>query len=331
MEECPAAPPNEVSTEMGLYPRTEWEGQPVSWTELDWSMLQQSLPATEARALKNRRNTEHPHNVGVTLTWPADGMLTTAEREAWNGQIMGAGRRKAIVAPLRVAETLASNAKASSIETPGRWHTGWTPCGDWWALRGIWEPSEPHPAGAGAIELTVTIEHEICAGRLTLHTGWRNRESGAEIGTRQWTVRITRGNLALHRLRGAAVIEAALQVLNRTTEMLEAWSTEGMDRGTLVAWATAVAGPRFGRDMPARLLERFGQREEKNGAERRLRSVRDIAWALAERTLEEPDISRRVLIQGSIVDSVADLPWWNAPQDPDSLHPREAGNPAQVH
>ena len=331
-----APPPNQVNTERGLYPPTEWEGQRVTWSELDWSTLQRSLPAVEAMSLRNSRNTEHPHNVGVTLTWPKNGELTTPEREAWNGRVMGAGRRTGIVAPLRVAEALAANAKSSSINAPDRWHTCWTPCGDWWALRGRWKAEEPHPAGPGPIELMMTVEHEICAGLLTLHAGWRNSKNGAEIGTRQWRVRITRGDLALNRLRGAAVIEAALQVLNRTTEVLESWSTEGMDRGTLVAWAAAVAAPRFGRDMPARLLDRFGQRDRSEGTEgragsMRLRSIRDIAWALAERTLEEPDIKRRMVIQGSIVDSVADLPWWNAPHDPDSLHPKEAGNPAQVH
>ena len=88
--------------------------------------------------------------------------------------------------------------------------------------------------------------------------------------------------------------------------------------------------------MPARLLRRFDRHREADGedgrnASLRLNSVRDIAWALAERTLEEPDISRRMVIQGNIVEAVADLPWWNAPQDPDGVLPRPTSDPSRVH
>ena len=318
-------------TTRGTYPQTEWAGQRVTWSELPWPVLRQSLPAVETRVLRNGRDAEHPHNVGLSLLWPENGQLTTDERRAWSGHLLGAGRRAAVLSPERVGDAVAGNAEGSSLGAPHRWHTAWTPCGDWWALRALWEAAEPHPAGAGRMEQMITVEHEICSGRLTLHAGWRDRDSGAEIGTRQWTVRTRRRNLVLHRLQGPAVIEAVLQVVAQTTEVLEAWSTEGMDRGTLIAWAAAVAGPRFGRDMPARLLDRFERPRGPSGTGMALRSVRDIAWALAERTLEEPDISRRMLIQGSIVDSVADLPWWNAPQDPDSGHPAGAGDPARIH
>lgn len=314
-------------------PHTEWEGEEAHWNSIGWSTLHGALPLTEPIALTNRNATPHPRNSAITLIWPPNGVLTTPERRAWSGHAIGAGRRTGIISPRDVAAAFAASIRESDLGQPSHWDTCWTCCGDWWALRAAWSVRTKDMVDIEPVEMALTIRHDVCTSLVLMHGGWRQERTGAEIGSGVTAVRIGRQRLRMHRFSGGAAIHAMLRLLEQTADLMAAWSLEGIDRNSLASWAGAIAGPRFGRDMPARLIEAYDRRRDPTTRENNTRadSVRDLAWLLAERSGEVRDIDRRVLLQQNIADTVSELAWWRTRGDPDTAKALRWSGTTQIH
>ena len=311
---------------------TQWQGEKTTLSELSWIALRAALPLAEPVTLVNRDAVPHPRNSAVCLLWPDGGALTTGEREAWSGHMIGTGRNGRIISPERAADALHAAAAESDSGEPYRWDCRWTNCGNWWMLRARWQTSAGHPASDESVEAVVALQHEVCNPELRVHASWRNSRTGSEIIAAQFGARIGGRKLQMHRLKGGDCINAMMNALDNSTELLQSWSTEGFDRATLSGWASAIAGPRFGRDMPARLLTEYDNRRRRGKEnEATLQCVRDLAWRLAQRTTEENDVERRMRMQLAILGSVSEVPWWNAPNDPDSRPHTGGTDPGSVH
>ncbi len=310
---------------------TLWEGEPTALTRHDWASLRDAVPAAEPVTLVNRDAVPHPRTSAVCLLWPPEGELTTGEREAWSGHVIGTGRSGRIISPDGVADALHAATEQSEVGVGQRWECRWTPCGNWWLLRAIWD-ADTGEASSADIEAVIAVQHEVCSPTVLVHASWMEKATGAEIISSVYTARVGGRRLRMHRLTGGECINALLNTLDNSRQLLASWSAEGFDRSTLAAWSSAIAGPRFGRDVPARIMTEYDGRNR--GQKRRseqLRSVRDLAWRLARRTLEERDVDRRMRMQASILDSVSEVPWWNAPHDPDALPHPAAPDPASIH
>ena len=322
---APAAPAAEVEL------RTTWRGQETVLTRFGWDALRAALPSAESVLLADRDARPHPRTSAVCLVWPPAGALTTGRRRAWSGRPIGTGPNGRTVSPEAVADALRAAAAESGVGEPAEWQCRWTECGDWWLLRALWPGAPDGRAGARPPAGAITVRHDVCSPDLVVQASWLDLASGAEIIGRAAEARVRGRRLRMGPLAGGECIDLMGEVLDTTADLLALWSAEGLSRPTLAAWAGAVAGPRFGADMPRRLLVAHDTSRRRAAAgEPGLRSVRDLAWALARRALEDEDIERRMRLQLAVLPAVSEVPWWNAPNDPDDA-PRRGPDPALVH
>ena len=80
-------------------PPTEWRNRPTTWTTLPWPALTAALPGAVAIPFSDKSGEVHPFETALALSWPANGLLTTPQRQAWNGRAMTAGPAAGLLQP----------------------------------------------------------------------------------------------------------------------------------------------------------------------------------------------------------------------------------------
>ncbi len=316
-------------------PPTLWRGRPVTWSTVPLKTLLASLPRLAIAPFRNRDAVAHPTDGGIALTWPRRGALTTPARRAWSTCTLGAGNVSHTVEPAEAADAFTATVAEAGRGAPARWDTGWTEHGDWWALRAAYGPTRGRAAAGGAVEAAVTVQHEVCAARLTATASWRFVRTGAEIVCARYEVQIGRGRIRCGRHSPADTIDAAWTELDNTAALLGTWAGDALERRTLAAWAATVAAARYGREVPAQLMTRYDRRRwsadcAPGARPAPLDTVRDLAWTIAELAGGTPEIDYRQAVQAAVIDDIAELPWWDAPTDPDGIDALKP-DPSLVH
>ena len=307
-------------------PPTEWRNRPAAWTTLPWPALQAALPGAVPVPFTNEAGETHPFEAAVALAWPANGLLTTPQRRAWNGRPMTAGPAAGLLQPRRIAQALQTTLNNSRIGEPRHWDAGTTAHGEWWALRARYPRPAGHPAAGEPVETVITVRHRIGSSRLRLQCGWRLPGSGAEIVTGDYPVRIRRGRITLQQSPQYDLLAGIADEIDASSRLLTAWSTEAVTRGTLTSWATTVISPKMTHTIAATLVALYDRRRHSTSLpdpERPtpLDTARDVAWTVAALLGAVPDIERRTALQNQILDAVSELPWWQTPTEPGERPP----------
>ena len=302
-------------------PPTEWRNRPTTWTTLPWPALTAALPGAVAIPFSDKSGEVHPFETALALSWPANGLLTTPQRQAWNGRAMTAGPAGGLLQPRQVAQALHATLSASRLGEPRHWDTGTTAHGEWWALRARYPRPAGHPAAGKPVETVITVRHRIGSSELLLQSGWRLPGSGTEILTGDYPVRIRRGRITLQQSPQYDLPAGIADELDASSRLLTSWSTEAVTRNALTSWAAAVISPQMTHTVATTLIALYDHRRHSTSLPERKRpapldTARDVAWTVAALLGAVPDIERRTTLQKRILDAVSELPWWQTPAEP---------------
>ena len=246
----------------------------------------------------------HPFETAVALSSSANGLLTTPQRQAWNGRAMTAGPAAGLLQPRRVAQALHATRSDSRLGEPRHWDAGTTAHGEWWALRARYSKPAGHPAAGEPVETVITVRHRIGSSELLLQSGWRLPGSGTEILTGDCHVRIRRGRITLQQSPQYDLLAGIADELDASSRPLTAWSTEAVTRNALTSWAAAVTSPQMTHTVAATLIALYDPgrtrrpRRESRDARRRasltLPSSRSDAEVRLDRRFTELRVAARV-------------------------------------
>ena len=297
-------------------PRTEWRGRDTAWTTLRWPVLLASLPETARVAFTNERGEPHPFEAGVALQWPADGMLTNAERRAWSGRPLTASDTGRVLHLPEIASALHDTLDESFLRAPKHWDAGSTTLGEWWALRARYPQPPDRHAGRHPVEIAITVQHPIGSGNVLAYGGLRLPRSGAEIVTGMYYAGLHNGRIRIPRSRGYDLITTLAQQARSTAAVLASWTEEALLRPALATWAGSIATQAFGHTAAARLValhdrHRFSSQGPATERTAPMDTACDVAWTLADDLRSVPDIAARIDRQQRIIEAVGDLCWWN--------------------
>ena len=297
-------------------PRTEWRGRDTSWTSLPWPVLLASLPETARIPFTNERGATHPFESAVALEWPANGMLTNAERRAWNRRPLTATDSGRTVHLPEIASALHDTLDDSFLRTPKHWDAGSTTLGEWWALRARYPQPPERDAGRAPLEIAITVQHAIGSADVLAHGGLRLPGTGAEIVTGMYYARLRNGRITLPNNRGYDLITTLAQQARSTAAVLASWTEEALLRPALATWAGTIATPVFGHTTAARLValhdrHRFSKTSAADERPAPMETACDVAWTLANHLRSVPEITTRIDRQQRIIEAVGELCWWN--------------------
>ena len=237
-------------------PRTEWRGRDTAWTTLRWPVLHASLPETARVPFTNERGEKHPFESAVALDWPASGMLTNAERRAWNRRPLTATRLRTHGPPARDRLGAARHARrvlpAHPRSTGTRARRPWASVG----------AARPLPAAARAARRPRTARdrhHRPARRRLGRRARPRRAAPCHAPAPRSspgcTNARLRNGRITLPNNRGYDLITDARPAGPRSTAaVLASWAEEALLRPALATWAGTVATPVFGHTTAARLV-----------------------------------------------------------------------------
>ena len=307
-------------------PPTEWRNRPTTWTTLPWPALTAALPGAVPIPFSDKSGEVHPFETALALSWPANGLLTTPQRQAWNGRAMTAGPAAGLLQPRQVAQALHATLSASRLGEPRHWDAGTTAHGEWWALRARYPRPAGHPAAGKPVETVITVRHRIGSSELLLQSGWRLPGSGTEILTGDYPVRIRRGRITLRQSPQYDLPAGIADELDASSRLLTSWSTEAVTRNALTSWAAAVISPQMTHTVATTLIALYDHRRHSTSLPERKRpapldTARDVAWTVAALLGAVPDIERRTTLQKRILDAVSELPWWQTPAEPGERPP----------
>lgn len=296
-------------------PVTLWHRRKTTWTTLSWGALEASLPAVATAPFVNARNEAHPFEQVVALEWPASGMLTNAERRAWNRHPITSSDSEPID-PKEIAVALRNTLAESFLSGPEHWDAGCTTLGEWWALRARYPIQSSGNSNHGPLERAVTVSHAIGSPILRVQGGLRLPENGAEIITGVYYVVVDNERIRLPNSRDYDLITILGHQAQATEELLGSWTDEALLHPTLANWAARVGRPAFGHTTAARLValhqkRRFASTHASEKGNRAMDTACDVAWTLAEDLRSVPDIDLRSEQQNRIVKAVSELCWWN--------------------
>jgi hypothetical protein len=274
-----------------------------------------SSDLVSAAPFTNGRGDPHPFENAIGVEWPANGVLTSAERRAWNLQPLASTDIGRILHPQEVAAALHATLEDSALGAPQRWDVGTTTLGEWWTLRARYpHPDSRHPAGE-PVETVITTRHAICAPGVTVEAGLRLPRTGAEINAYSCLCVLRKGRITLPGNRGD-LMTALTQQARATGAVLSSWTHEALLRAALASWAGTVAVPVFGHSTAATLValydrRRFSSAEPPGERPAPMDTACDVAWTVADHLRSVPDIEARTGQQKRIVEAVSELCWWN--------------------
>jgi len=301
-------------------PRTLWRGRDTAWSTLRWPVLRASLPAIAATAFTNERGEAHAFETAIGLDWPANGMLTNAERRSWSRRPLTSCRTGNAIHPQELAAALHDTLCESVIGAPRHWDTGATALGEWWALRARY----PHPDGEDAapetVETVITVQHAIGSPDVLIQGGLRLPRTGAEIATASYYVLLRNKRIVLPNSRDYELMTTLAHQARSTAVLIASWSEEALLRPALASWAGTVATQAFGHTAAATLMAqhdrwRFPDTAPRDPGSAPMNTAADVAWSLADQLRSVPDIERRTLRQQRIIKAVSELCWWNEQDD----------------
>lgn len=302
-------------------PHTLWRRRETSWTTLSWSALEASLPQVATAPFVNAANKPHPFEQVVALEWPSNGMLTNAERRAWNRHPVTSSDTDP-VDPQELAVALRHTLTESFLGAPEHWDAGCTALGEWWAFRARYPRHGTRHGTRGPVETAMTVSHALGSPVIRAQGGLRLPGTGAEIATGVYYVILDNGRIRLPNSRDYNLIETLAHQAHATDELIASWTEEVLLHPTLQNWAGNTGTHAFGHTAAARLValhdkQRFSIKLPADQRPAPMNTACDIAWTLADHLRSIADIDIRVERQNRIIKAVSELCWWNE-NEPDS-------------
>ena len=298
-------------------PRTLWRDRETAWTTLRWPVLHASLPMAAAAPFANDRGEPHPFEKAVGLEWPAGGVLTNAERRAWNLQPLTSTDTDRIAHPQEIAAALHATLKESILGAPKHWDVGATTLGEWWTLRARYpQPGNRRQPSHKPVETAITVRHAVGAPGIVVQGGLRLPRTGAEISTGIYMVVLRNGRITLPNNRDYDLVTTLAHQARATASVLASWTEEALLRPALATWAGTVATPAFGHSTAAKLMAlhdrwRFSSTKPADERPAPMNTAHDVAWTLADHLRSVPEIEARCEQQNRIIKAVSELCWWN--------------------
>lgn len=299
-------------------PRTLWRDRETAWTTLPWPVLCASLPKAAAAPFTNYRGEPHPCENTVGLDWPADGVLTNAERRTWNRLPLTSTDSDRILHPHEIATALHATLEESALGAPKHWDVGATTLGEWWTLRARYaEPANRRRPEREHVETVITTRYFLGAPRVVVQSGLHLPRNGAEIiaGISYMGV-LRHERITVPNNRGYDLVTTLANQARATAAVLASWTEEALLRPALASWAGTVATPAFGHSTAARLIalhdrQRFSAGKPPDERPAPMDTACDVAWILADHLRSVPDIDARTEQQNRIIKAVSELCWWN--------------------
>ena len=311
-------------------PRTLWRNRQTAWTTLPWPVLRAALPRLTTAPFTNERGEPHRFESTVGLNWPASGMLTNAERRAWNLRPLTSSDTDNPVHPRELGAALHDTLEESVLHAPKHWDAGATALGEWWALRARYPNPHERNASGEAVETAITVQHAIGSAQILVQGGLRQPRTGAEIVTGIYFARLRNGRIVLPNSRDYDLLTAVAHQVRTTAMVIASWTEEALLRPALASWAGTVATPAFGHSTAAKLValhdrRRFSSTLPPDERPAPMDTACDVAWTLANHLRSVPDIDDRIDRQHQIIKTVSELCWWNengtdAPAYAESVH-----------